>query len=125
MDNNLQNINDEIQQVLNDFRFYSAEGSRTNNNTPHFNAIPNNVSDTQLLYMLHEVVNEYNAIIRTNTVNMRRYHDNIGTFIQIINRAHMRTNPRQRNNFYGYYSQNNNSVPNTRFTWRTRSPLDT
>jgi hypothetical protein len=120
MDNNIQNINDEIQQVLNNFRFYSREDNqeeRTNDN--------NNTSETQLLYMLHETVHEYNNVVRLNETNMRRYHDNVGTYIQFLNRAHIQ---RRRNQQYGYFSQNNNSVPNAHFSWyprRNRSPQDT
>jgi hypothetical protein len=115
--NNVQNINDEIHQVLNNFRFYSNEENRQHNTTRI-------MTDSELLFMLYEIMREYNTIVRINNDNMTRYHENINIFNQIMNRYQQR---QSRNQQYGYYRQNNNSIPNTRFNWTrtTRNHLDT
>lgn len=118
--NNVQNINDEIHEVLNNFRFYSNEENRQHNTTRI-------ITDSELLFMLYEIMREYNNIIRINNNNMTRYHENINTFNQIINRYHFTQQRQSRNQNYGYFRQNNNSIPNTRFNWTrtTRNHLDT
>ena len=118
--NNVQNINDEIQQMLNNFRFYSNDENRQRNTTRL-------MTDTELLLMLCEIMREYNNIVRINTDNMTRYHENINTFNQIMNRQHMNQQRQSRNQQYGYYRQNNNSIPNMRYNWsRTmRNQLNT
>ena len=114
--NNAQNINEEIQQMLNNFRFYSNDENRQRNTTRL-------MTDTELLLMLYDIMREYNNIVRINTDNMTRYHENINTFNQIMNRQHMN---QSRNQQYGYFRQNNNSIPNTRYNWSrtTRNQLN-
>ena len=118
--NNVQNINDEIQQMLNNFRFYSNDENRQRNTTRL-------MTDTELLLMLYDIMREYNNIVRINTDNMTRYHENINTFNQIMNRQHMNQQRQSRNQQYGYYRQNNNSIPNMRYNWSrtTRNQLNT
>lgn len=117
--NNVQNINDEIQQMLNNFRFYSNDENRQRNTTRL-------MTDTELLIMLYDIMREYNNIVRINTNNMTRYHENINTFNQIMNRYYLSQQRQSRNQQYGYYRQNNNSIPNTRYNWSrtTRNQLD-
>lgn len=117
--NNVQNINDEIQQMLNNFRFYSSDENRQRNTTRL-------MTDNELLFMLYEILREYNNIVRINTDNMTRYHENINIFAQIMSRQHLSQQRQSRNQQYGYYRQNNNSIPNTRFNWSrtTRNQLN-
>jgi hypothetical protein len=114
--NNAQNINEEIQQMLNNFRFYSNDENRQRNTTRL-------MTDTELLLMLYDIMREYNNIVRINTDNMTRYHENINTFNQIMNRYYL---SQSRNQQYGYFRQNNNSIPNTRYNWSrtTRNQLN-
>jgi len=120
MDNNGHHINEEIQQMLNNFRFYSNDENRQRNTTRL-------MTDTELLLMLYDIMREYNNIVRINTDNMTRYHENINTFNQIMNRYYLSQQRQSRNQQYGYFRQNNNSIPNTRYNWSrtTRNQLNT
>jgi hypothetical protein len=129
MDNNVRNIETEIENVMRLYRAISNYDS-TNRNDANNRMNNNNLNEERLIYMLYDVMMEYNNVVRTNTLNMRRYHDNIATFSQIIQRSHSNANRQNRQSgqyYYNRYPQNNNSVPNNNRSWRfsnPRSPTD-
>jgi hypothetical protein len=126
MDNNLRNIDAEIEQVLRHYRTSVNSGSSAR---PANEQLPE-LDERSLLLMLYEVITEYNNVVRTNTNNMRRYHENITTFTQLINTSHSTAGRHRRQQYYNRFPQNNNSVPHSRFwtypnTFRARNHTDT
>ena len=90
------------------------------NRNPFFNEPRRNHSRTEedrLLIALNDLMIEYNYTVR---LNERRFHDNIASYIQIVQSALNR--PTRR---WPLFHQNNNSIPNNRYAFYARPFSDT
>lgn len=75
--------------------------------------------DNRLLNTLNEFMLEYNYTVRTSE---RRFHDNVASYIQLVQNTQNSINRQRRSPF----PQNNNSIPNTnRYAFYARPFNDT